>query len=215
MPNRPVDVVVLAIECRDAVRPELAHDLHAFVEHADPVTRGRESVAVRLPFVLVPASADTHLGPSTRDDVDGRRDLGEVGRIAIPHAGAHLPQPNPLGACRECGHERPGLVGDFVGRHWHGVEVVIDPDRFPRSGLGGVGYLEHGRPLLGCLDASQIESPALWDEQSEAHEKTLVLTSIDSPGVGSMRSVKIHVRIGTVVDECPDNRIETVLVTTT
>ena len=165
--------------------------------------------------MLVPATADTHLGPSTRDDVDGRRDLGEVGRIAIPHAGAHLPQPNPLGACRECSHERPGLVGDFVGWHWHGVEVVIDPDRFPRSGLGGVGYREHGRPLLDCLDASQIESPALWDEQSEAHEKTLVLTSIDSPGVGSMRSVKIHVRIGTVVDECPDNRIETVPVTTT
>jgi len=30
-----------------------------------------------------------------------------------------------------------------------------------------------------------------------------------------MRSVKIHVRIGTVVDECPDNRSETVLVRTT
>jgi hypothetical protein len=30
-----------------------------------------------------------------------------------------------------------------------------------------------------------------------------------------MPSVKIHVRIGTVVDECPDNRIETVPVTTT
>jgi hypothetical protein len=68
---------------------------------------------------------------------------------------------------------------------------------------------------LGCLDASKIESPAVWEEQSEAHEKTLVLTSIDSPGVGSMRSVKIHVRIGTVVDECPDNRIETVPVMTT
>jgi hypothetical protein len=68
---------------------------------------------------------------------------------------------------------------------------------------------------LGCLDASQIESPALWDEQSEPHEKTLVVTSIDSPGVGSMRSVKLHVRIGTVGDECPDNRIETVPVRTT
>jgi len=30
-----------------------------------------------------------------------------------------------------------------------------------------------------------------------------------------MRSVKLHVRIGTMGDECPDNRIETVLVRTT
>jgi hypothetical protein len=30
-----------------------------------------------------------------------------------------------------------------------------------------------------------------------------------------MRSVELHVRIGTVGDECPDNRIETALVRTT
>src|SRR6185437_5933935 len=94
------------------------------------------SVAVRLPFVLVPATADTHLGPSAGNDVDGRRDLGEVVRIAISHAGAHLPQPNPLGACRECGHESPGLVREFVGRHGRAVWVLLPTDRFTPSGSG-------------------------------------------------------------------------------
>jgi hypothetical protein len=42
-----------------------------------------------------------------------------------------------------------------------------------------------------------------------------VLTSIDSPGVGSMRSVKLHVRIGTVRDECPDKSHRDGALTTT
>ena len=81
-PIGPVDVVVLAIECRDAARPELAHDLHAFVEHADPVTRRRESVADASHSCWYQPPPIPHLGPSTRNDVDSRRDLGR-GRAGL------------------------------------------------------------------------------------------------------------------------------------
>ena len=56
-----VDLVVPTVQRRGAVGPQLLEDLHALVEHRDPLAGAREAVAVRAPLVLVPAGADAHL----------------------------------------------------------------------------------------------------------------------------------------------------------
>ena len=50
-----------------------------------------------------------------------------------------------------------------------GVEVVVHPDRLPRPGLRPLREPGHGGPLLGRLDADQVQPPALWDEDPESH----------------------------------------------
>ena len=47
--------------------------------------------------MLVPAGADAHLDAAAGDDVDRRGDLGQVGRVAVAHAGAHLAEPDAAG----------------------------------------------------------------------------------------------------------------------
>ena len=81
--DRAVDLVVLAVERRRAGRPGLVHDLDALAQHPEAVRDVGEAVAVGAPLVLVPAAADAHLGAAAGDEVDGRGDLGEVGRVAV------------------------------------------------------------------------------------------------------------------------------------
>ena len=57
----------------------------------------------------------------------------------------------------------------LVGRHGHGVEVVVHPQRIPRGVVGVCGELPHHRPLFFGGDVHQIESPTLRNEQSEVH----------------------------------------------
>ena len=167
--HRPVDLIDLALQRRRPRRPGLLHDLHALVQRPQPLRGRREAVAVGPPFVLVPAGADAHLDPAAGDDVDRRGDLGQVGRVPVGHAGAHLAEPDPAGAGGEGGHQRPGLVGRLVRRHGRGVEVVVDPDRLPRAGFRALREPGHRAPLLGRLDADQVEPPALRDEDPESH----------------------------------------------
>ena len=171
--DRAVDLVVLAVEGRGAGGPGLAHDLDALVEPPEPLAGAGEAVAVGPPLVLVPAAADAHLDAAARDDVDGGGDLGEVGRVAVAHAGAHLAEAHPLGGGGEGGHQRPRLVGRLLGGHRHGVEVVVDPDRLPRPGIGVLGEGVHRAPLLGRIDADEVMTPALGNEESEAHAAKL------------------------------------------
>ena len=114
--DRAVDLVVPAVQRGHALGPGLAHDLHALVEHPQPLPAPREAVAVGPPLVLVPAGADAHLDPAAGDDVAGGRHLGQVGRVAVAHARAHLAEPDPLGDRSERRHQRPRLVGGL--RRW-------------------------------------------------------------------------------------------------
>src|SRR5690606_30857032 len=88
--DRAVDREDLPGERRLAGLPRLLHDLHALGERGDARPDLGEAVAVRAPLVLVPAGADAHLDAPARDDVHGRGDLREVGRVAVAHARAHL-----------------------------------------------------------------------------------------------------------------------------
>ena len=171
--DRAVDLVVGAVERRRAGRPRLVHDLDALAQAPQAILDRREAVPVGAPLVLVPAAADAHLGASARDQVDGRGDLREVRRVAVAHRGAHLPEADAAGRRREGRHERPRLVRGLFGGQRDGVEVVVDPQRFPGSGIRLLSERVHRRPLLRGVDADQIESPALGDEGSESHRSSL------------------------------------------
>src|SRR5690606_28582561 len=86
--NRALDLVVLAVQGRDAVRPRLPEDLDPLAEPTEALLDAREAVAVRAELVLVPSAADAHLEATARDVVDRRGDLREVRGIAIRHARA-------------------------------------------------------------------------------------------------------------------------------
>src|SRR5699024_5304522 len=96
-----VDVVVPAVEGDLTGAPGLAHDLHALLEHLQPLAGPREAVAVGAPLMLVPARTDAHLEPPAAHVVDRGGRLGQVHRRAVGHAGAHLPEAHPLGARRQ------------------------------------------------------------------------------------------------------------------
>src|SRR5690606_11974137 len=104
--DRAVHRRELAVERRGARRPRLAEDLDRLTEPAQALRGLREPVAVGAPLVLVPSGADPHLGAAARDDVDGRGDLGEVRRVAVTRARAHLAEPDP--ARRETGRAHAG-----------------------------------------------------------------------------------------------------------
>ena len=168
--DRAVDLVVLALQGRGARGPQVAEDLHALGQPADPLTGGGEPVAVGQPLVLVPPGADAHLDPALGDDVDRRGDLGQVGRVAVAHAGAHLAQADPAGHRGEGRHQRPRLVRGLLRRLGHRVEVVVDPDRLPAADLlGALGQARHHAPVLVGLDADEVHPPALGNKESEPH----------------------------------------------
>jgi len=167
--DRALDLEVAAIEGRRALRPGLPHDLHALIEHAQPVADLGEAVAVGVPLVLVPAAADAHLDAAARHVVDRGCDLREVRGVAVAHARAHLAEAHALGDGAEGRHEGPGLVRRLVARHGDGVEVVVDPDRLPRPAIGVLREALHHRPLLGRVDVDEVVAPALGDEESESH----------------------------------------------
>ena len=54
-----------------------------------------------------------------------------------------------------------------------GVEVVVHPQRLPRSFVGPLGERRHDAPLVGGIDADEVETPALGDEGSESHAPSL------------------------------------------
>ena len=119
--------------------------------------------------MLVPAAADAHLDAAARDVIRGRRDLREVGGVAVAHAGAHLAEAHARGRGGERGYQGPRLVRRLVARHGGRVEVVVDPDRLPRAVVGALGEPAHRVPLLGRVDADEVEAPALGEEGSESH----------------------------------------------
>src|SRR5450631_2580218 len=99
--DRAVDLIVLAVQRGRSLGPHVAKDLNPFLEHPEPDSgrgKGPAADAIRTPLVLIPPGADAHLEAALGDDVDGRSDLCQIGGVAIPHAGAHLPEPDPAGA---------------------------------------------------------------------------------------------------------------------
>src|SRR5690606_9108263 len=143
------DLVVLAVERRDAVGPGLLEDLHALLEHFQPDPGTGEPVPVSTPLVLVPTAADPHLHTTPTDVVGGRGDLRQVHRVAVGHAGTHLAEAHAVGDGPQPGHQGPCLVGRLLRGTWCGVEVVVDPDRLPElTGVRASSQRGHGRPVL-------------------------------------------------------------------
>src|SRR5450631_794899 len=171
--DRPVDLIMLALQRGRSGGPHVAEDLNPFLKRPEPLPSGGEvpaTDAIGTPLVLIPTGADAHLQATLRDDVDRCGDLGQAGGIAITHAGAHLSQPDPAGHSSKRGHHGPRLVGGLLRRDRHRVEVVIDPDRLPQAGqLGTLGQTRHHPPVLVRLDAGKIHPPALRNKKTKSH----------------------------------------------
>ena len=73
----------------------------------------------------------------------------------------------------------------LVGGPRHGVEVVVDPHRLPRPRVGVPRDVAHDRPLLGGVDADEVEPPALGNEDSESHGTERNERRAGPPGTGS------------------------------
>ena len=55
-------------------------------------------------------------------------------------------------------------MGCLGRRHGNRVELVVDPDRLPVAGVGVLGEVVHGGPLLGGVDADEVVTPTLGNE---------------------------------------------------
>jgi hypothetical protein len=60
-------------------------------------------------------------------------------------------------------------MSGLVGRHRHGVEMVVDPQRIPRTAVGVRREIAHHRPVLLDGNVDEIQPPTLRNEKSEAH----------------------------------------------
>ena len=120
--------------------------------------------------MLVPAGADAHLDPALGDDVDRRGDLGQVGRVAVAHAGAHLAEPDPAGHRAR----RPPSASTPRGSPPRRARARCGSGRRPRSTpsprlLGALGQAGHHAPVLVGVDADEVHPPALGNKESEPH----------------------------------------------
>jgi hypothetical protein len=82
--NRVLDVEIPAVESRPRLGPHLQDQLDRFLHLPDARRRPRRELpAILLVFILEKAGADAERQSSRADQIDARRDLGEMGRIAI------------------------------------------------------------------------------------------------------------------------------------
>src|SRR5687768_7208158 len=112
--------------------------------------------------------------------VYGRGHLGQERRLPVVVARHHLPDAHPLGVARQGSRDRPALEARLQLLRWHGMEVIVYPDRvkaellrFPRVAghmlvlVDGVGYVR------------QVEPPPLRHDRSEfdGHGVSLLLAT--------------------------------------
>ena len=119
--------------------------------------------------MLVPATADAHLGAAAGDVIHCGGDFRKIRRVAVAHAGAHLAELYALRCCRECRHQRPRFMGGFFCGDRDGVEMVVDPDGIPRALVCTLRERVHHAPLLCGVDADKVKSPALRNKSSKLH----------------------------------------------
>src|SRR5580704_13256372 len=82
--DRVLDMEIPAVESRPRLGPQLQDQLDRFLHLPDSRRRPRwERPAILLVFILEKAGADAERQSSPADQIDARRDLGEMRRIAI------------------------------------------------------------------------------------------------------------------------------------
>src|SRR5207244_3936574 len=82
--DRSLDVEIPAVERRPWLGPHLQDQLDRFLHLPDPGRRLQRELPAVLPvFILEKAGSDAERQSSPADQIDARRDLGEMRRIAI------------------------------------------------------------------------------------------------------------------------------------
>jgi len=151
--ERPRDVVVAPGE-RPAVGllPETAQDRELLLEHLGAHLDRREREAVVVMLLLVPAGPYADIQATAGHFVHGRRQLGQVARMAERHRRDEDAQADALGLTRQARQHRPGVGRGLPFLAREAVVVVrseecLEASRFGATGDGELVGIR--APLLG------------------------------------------------------------------
>ena len=189
---RAVEVEVRAVEGDGLLGPESLDHLHGLVEHAQPLARREELVAVGLVLTLVPARAEPEDEATARHDVDAGRLLREQPGVAVRRAGDELPEADLLRVLRERSErgERLEHVRRLTSRH--GLHVVVDPEVVVAEVLREPRHLDRARPRVAGVPTGVLELPTLRRERAEPEGQ------VEAPSAGR-DSLKSHHCTSTII----------------
>src|SRR5215469_8130556 len=103
-------------------------------------------------------------------NVERRGHLGQQGGVAVAGACHQLANMCTARIAGEGSRNRPGLERRLLGRLWHGVEMVENPQRVISLVLGNSGHMCHCLVLLDWItNLVEVLSPALWKKDAESH----------------------------------------------
>ena len=123
-----------------------AGDPQVVLEALEALLQGREREAVGIVLALEPGRADAVKGPTARDHVERRGDLGVLRRISVGHAAHQQAQPN-----------RPRPRGD-AGEHRVALEHPVLRRADPRD-LVVVVHQRHGREARPLRRRGHLDEP--------------------------------------------------------
>src|SRR5205823_63165 len=130
--DRLLDVEIPAVEGRAWLGPHLENELDRFLHLPDAGCRlRRELPAVLLVFILEKAGTDAERQPSPADQIDARRDLGEMRGIAITDRRAKGGDTDTTGDGGQPRQNGPAFQDRLVGRAHAGDLDHVIHDREP------------------------------------------------------------------------------------
>jgi len=168
--DRVLDMEIPAVEGRPRPGPHLQDQLDRFLHLPDARRRPRRELpAILLIFILEKAGADAERQPSPADQIDARRDLGEMRRIAIADCRDQGCQTDTARDSSQPRQDGPAFQDRFIGRAHAGDLDHVIHDREPDKAvifrplrlrlhrlerLSRIGSVEPGRvvnaELHGC-----------------------------------------------------------------
>ncbi len=177
--QRPFELVVLAAEGSLVAPPHLQADLQRLLEPLESLGEGRERDAKAARLLLVPRRADAQPGPTAREHVKRRDDLGQDARVPVDGAGDQGQQPGPGGAGGQVAKRRVGLEHVLLRRADHGdLEEMVHHADAVEAGL--VCGPRDGRELAAEL-VGRARAVEVRDLQANSHVCHLADDSLPQP----------------------------------
>ena len=127
-PSRSRTCVVLALVGARAVGEEAAHDVDRFDHPVDPRARAVETDTGRLVVGGGPTGADPELQAALRQQIEGRRLLGQHRRVAVvvaPHEGPEAQHLGGVGGGHQR-HRRGERIVEVVGHRQRRIAPILD-----------------------------------------------------------------------------------------
>src|SRR5437868_6177317 len=115
--DRVLDVEIPAAEGRTWLGPHLQDQLDRFLHLPDAGGRSRRKLPTVLPvFIFEKAGTDAERHSPSANQIDGRRDLGEMRGISITNRGAKGGETNMRGDSGQSRQHGPAFEERLVGR---------------------------------------------------------------------------------------------------